>query len=264
MNKKKTIFIILVIIIFIGIMLLNIPLGYNKISTINGNKNKTQTIELGIPKLSFMKKENSKNYSYKNIRSNKILAKEIKSYLNTLNKINCNNTTYYYDAKNKFTIINYSVKNHILYNTISYEVRYGDYCFSKKMDEYANILGGIRRFHTLNSNISLSKDKAFTPLLVVGFLDDINMDKKEFTATMKVRYLTPIADDWKVVSRKDIEKSTGTYEIKNDKLYYTRTNIELKADELDIPKTSVFKIKDQKLILTDNYLSKYDNNVILE
>ena len=91
-------------------MLLNIPLGYNKISTINGNKNKTQTIELGIPKLSFMKKENSKNYSYKNIRSNKILAKEMKSYLNTLNKINCNNTTYYYDAKNKFTIINYSVK----------------------------------------------------------------------------------------------------------------------------------------------------------
>ena len=92
----------------------------------------------------------------------------------------------------------------------------------------------------------------------------INMDKKEFTATMKVRYLTPLADDWKVVSRKDIEKSTGTYEIKNDKLYYTRTNIELKADELDIPKTSVFKIKDQKLILIDNYLSKYDNNVILE
>lgn len=62
MNKKKTIFTILVIIIFISIILLNIPLGYNKINIINGNKNKTQTIELGIPKLSFTKKENDKLY----------------------------------------------------------------------------------------------------------------------------------------------------------------------------------------------------------
>ena len=264
MKKTKIIFIILIIIILAVIILLNIPLGYNKISTIYDNENESQTIELGIPKLSFMKKENGKNYSYKNIRSNRILVKEIKSYLNTLNKVNCNDTTYYYDDKNKFTIINYSVKKHILYNTISYEVRYGDYCFSKKMDEYADILGGIKRFHTLNPNVSLSKDKTFTPLLVVGFLDDINMDKKEFIATMEVRYLTPLPNEWKVVSRKDIEKSTGTYEIKDNKLYYTRTNIELKSDDIDIPKTSVFEIKDKKLILIDNYLSKYDKNVILK
>ena len=90
------------------------------------------------------------------------------------------------------------------------------------------------------------------------------MENQKFTATLEVRYLTPMPNEWKVVSRKEIEKSTGTYEIKDGKLYYTRANIELKAEDIDIPKTSVFEIKNQQLILVDNYLSKYDNNVILK
>lgn len=265
MKKKNLMFIItFVIIVLLIIIFRNIQLGYNKISIIYDKENDSQTIKLGIPKFSFMKKENDKGYSYKNIRNNRVLAKEVKSYLNTLSKLECNDTTYYYDDENDFTIIDYSVKNRILYNTISYEVRYGDYCFSSKMKEYANILGGIKRFHTLNDKILLSEDKEFVPILVVSFLDDINMENQEFTATLEVRYLTPIPDEWKVVSRKEIEKSTGTYEIRNSKLYYTRTNIELKAEDIDIPKTSVFEIKDQQLILVDNYLLKYDHNVVLK
>lgn len=264
MKKKIILISTLVIIILTVIIFRNIQLGYNKISIIYDKENGSQTIELGIPKFSFMKKENDKSYSYKNIRNNGVLAREVKLYLNTLTKLKCNDTTYYYDDKNDFTIIDYSIKNRILYNTISYEVRYGDYCFSSKMNEYANILGGIKRFYTYNDKISLSEDKEFTPLLVVSFLDDINMEKQKFTATLEVRYLTPMPNEWKVVSRKEIEKSTGTYEIKDGKLYYTRANIELKAEDIDIPKTSVFEIKNQQLILVDNYLSKYDNNVILK
>lgn len=263
MKKKKIIFVITLGIIILSVIIFrNIQLGYNKISIIYDKENDSQAIELGIPKFSFMKKENEKNYSYKNIRSNKVLVKEVKSYLNTLKKLKCNNTTYYYDNKNDFTIIDYSVKNHILYNTISYEVRYKDYCFSKKIDEYAKVLGGVERFHTLNDKIS--KDSELTPLLVVSFLDDINIEKQEFKATLKVKYLTPISNNFKDISTKEIEESTGTYKIENGKLYYTRTSIELKADDVDIPKTSVFEIKDQQLILVDNYLSKYINNVILK
>ncbi len=264
MKRKKLIFIITLVIIIAVIIFRNIQLGYNKISIIHDKENGSQTIELGIPKFSFMKRENDRSYSYKNIRNNEVLAKEVNSYLNTLTKLECNDTTYYYDNKNDFTIINYSIKNRILYNTISYEVRYGDYCFSSKMNEYADILGGIKRFRTYNDKVSLSEGKEFTPLLIVSFLDDIDMENHKFTATLEVRYLTPLPNEWKLISEKEIEKSTGTYEIKDGKLYYTRVNIEQKAEDIDIPKTSVFEIKNQQLILVDNYLSKYDNNVILK
>lgn len=255
---------ILVILLITFLVFKFMHLGYNKVSIIYDQENGSQTVELGVPKLSFMAKENDKSYSYKNIRGNKTLKKEVKSYLNTLDKLKCNNTNYYYDKKNDFTIINYSVKNNILYNTISYEVRYGNYCFYKKMNEYAKKLGGISRYHTLNDSYSLSEDKEFSPILVVSFLDSIDIKNQKFTATMKVDYLSPIPNVRKYVSRKELEQSSGTYEIKDNKLYYTRINIEKKAEDVDIPKTSIFEIKDQKLILIDNYFSNYENEVILK
>lgn len=255
---------ILLIILILFLIFKNLSLGYYKQIIIYDFEVGSQTVELGVPKLSFMSKVNDKSYSYKNIRDNRVLTKEIKKYLNTLNQLKCNNTIYYYDNKNDFTIIDYSVKNNILYNTISYEVRYGDYCFSRKIDNYSKKLGGIKRYHGMNNKYSISEDKEFTPILVVGFLDDVDIKKQKFTATMKVEYLYPIPNVWQYVSKKEIEQSSGIYEIKDNKLYYTRTNIEKAAEDIDIPEVSVFEIKDQKLVLMDNYLEEYDKNIILQ
>lgn len=262
--KKKFIILFIIVLILVSLFLIfkSIPLGYDK--KVLTNK-KDFEVELGIPKLSFMKKENDNSYSYKNLRGNKVLKKEIKSYLNTLDKLKCNNTTYYYDNKKDFTIINYDVKAKILYNTISYEVRKGNYCFNLKMNEYSKKIDGIKRYHTLNGEgFKLSEDTKFTPRLVVGFLDDVDLDSKAFTASLHAYYLTPSENSWKVVYRKELETSSGTYEIKGDELYYKREEINQKSEDINIPEVSVFKIEDGKLLLVDNYLSNYEENVILK
>ncbi len=66
------------------------------------------------------------------------------------------------------------------------------------------------------------------------------------------------------ICKKIITDSEGTYEIKDDKLIYYRVNMKDCIDKSIIPKVSTFTIKDKKLILDDNYLSKYEKNVILE
>ena len=141
---RKKVIIIISIIILTSILLFFVsqilPLGYYKEQIIYDTTNGSQTIELGIPKLSFMKKENDKSYSYKNVRGNKVLTKEVKEFLNTLEPIECNDTTYYYNSENDFTIIDYSVKNHYIYNTISYRVVDGDYCYNNKLGEKDIIL----------------------------------------------------------------------------------------------------------------------------
>lgn len=266
MNKKKIILIIiLVIIVLVIIVFKNIQLGYNKVNIVYDEDNKIKNIELGIPKLSFMKEQNDNNYSYKNFRGNKVLMLEVKSYLNTLNKIKCNNTVYYYDKENDFTIIDYSVKNYILYNNISYAIRNGNYCFKEKMHDYYEKVGGLLRYRTFGFDFSLSPDEEFTPRLTITFIDEIDIKNEKFIATMKVEYLSPIPNVWDSVSRKELEKSSGVYEIKDNKLYYTRTSIEQKAEDIEIPETSIFEItEDKKLILMDDYLSNYGNNIILE
>ena len=62
MKKKIILISTLVIIILTVIIFRNIQLGYNKISIIYDKENGSQTIELGIPKFSFMKKENDKRF----------------------------------------------------------------------------------------------------------------------------------------------------------------------------------------------------------
>ena len=231
-NKKriKKIIICMIVLIFIIIYLIfrNIYLGYET-KTMNYSHS-NRKINLGIPKASFMAKNNDRSYSFKNLRNSNIVENEIKKYLKTLKYSTCNNTIYYYNLDDNFSIINYSVKNHTL-----------------------NVDG-----------FSLSEDKEFTPRLVIYFLDDINMNKQEFTATLEIRYLTPIPNNWKVVAKKEIEKSTGIYEIKEDKLYYYRTNILEKAYDINIPEVSVFRVENGNLVLIDNYLSDYEENIILK
>ena len=62
---------------------------------------------------------------------------------------------------------------------------------------------------------------------------------------------------------KVIENSTGTFEIKGNKLIYTRTDFITNDDETNIPTKSEFAIKKKSLILMDNYLSDYIDYVLL-
>ena len=261
---KKWILIICSILLVIFVFLKIGSLGYNLKSYTDGSGLEKQFIILGVPRLSFMGKENDRSYSYKNVRGNKVLKKEVKSYLNTLKKVYCNDTTYYYDVNNDFTVIDYSVKNNILYNTITYSVRYGDYCFLKKAEEYSKKMGGMLSRHVMGDSISLSPDKEFKPMVRAVFTDGLDEERGKFTAELVIEYLTSKPDDWRFVLRKDLEKSSGIYEIKGNKLYYTRNKISIASEDIDIPKTSVFKLEKGKLILEDTYLARYVDMVGLE
>ena len=266
-NQKriKKIILCITILIFIIICLIfkNTYLGY-EIKDVNYSHS-DRTINIGIPKVSFMIKNNDRSYSFKNLRNSNIVENEVKKYLNTLKYSTCNDTIYYYNENDNFSIINYTIKNHILYSTVSYEIVDKDYCFTQKMSDYSKKLNGILRFHALNGEgFSLSEDRKFNPRLVVLLLDSVDSDTQEFKASLEITYLTPIPNNWKMVAKKEIEKSTGNYEIKEDKLYYYRTNILEKADDISIPEVSVFKIEDGNLILIDNYLSKYEKNIVLK
>ena len=66
-----------------------------------------------------------------------------------------------------------------------------------------------------------------------------------------------------VVERRILEDSTGTIEIKDNKLYYYRN--EIKETTLELPEVSIFEIgEDGYLTLTNNYLSKYQKEIILQ
>lgn len=265
-NKKKMTTILIPIIIFIIIILIllfkNIFLGY-EIKTLNYKHSaESRDIKIGIPKLSFMTKNNDRSYSFKNLRSSHVLETEIKKYLKELKYLSCNDTIYYYDEDNDISIINYSVKDKILYSTISYEIADGDYCYSKKLSEYSLKLGGLKKYHSMNDKISYYED--WDSKLSILFLDggDNSNKEYEFKATMKVMYY----------KRKDelsayyytLEESSGNIEIKENKLYYYRTAIKEQADDINIPEVSVFLIKDASLILIDNYLSDYETEIILK
>ena len=71
--------------------------------------------------------------------------------------------------------------------------------------------------HAMGNSFTLSPNQEFKPMLRMSFVDSYD-DNGNFTADVTVEYLTP-TDDWRYVSRKEIEKSSGTYEIKGDKLY---------------------------------------------
>ena len=261
-NKIKKFIILIIVLVFIIIYIIfrNIYLGYT-IETVNYSHSKRE-INIGVPKTSFMMKHNDRSYSYKNLRNSNIVENEIKKYLKTLKYSTCKNTIYYYNEKDNFSIINYSVKNNLLYNTISYEIVDNDYCFEEKLDEYTEKLNGLRRFHNLNG-MTVSFYEDWDNLLVIHFIDGANNQDKlyEFVAEMQVIYLK--RKDKKSATTQILEESTGDFEIKDDKLYYYRKEITKKSEDITIPEVSVFKITDGKLILTDNYLNKYYNKEIV-
>ena len=201
--------------------------------------NRDGSINLGVPKYSFLMKHNGDSYSFKNLRGNNVLKSELKNYVNKLEHISCNNTAYYYDKESNVTIIDYQVVNHFLYNTITYDVRLGNYCTTLKIWEYYPKLGKIGAFFIYED------DK-----IEVAFAPDIDRDSGVFKGQMLVSIKEK--NNYHVIGY-----STGTYEINGNVLTYYRENIEINVDNIDIPVVSNFIIDNKKLILEENYLFSY-------
>lgn len=248
--KRKTLIFVLPII-FVGCIILFklIPFGYN-IEHIRYTHTENKIINLGVPKFSFLKKNNENSYSYKSFRGKSILKSELKNYVNTLEHISCNNTTYFYDSDANITIIDYYVKGNIFYNTISYNIRNGNYCNDWQIKEYSKKLGVLNAFRTLYAEESN---------LIIQFLPSlkINNNQNEWIATLDIYY-----NDGK--TKKVIERSSGTFEIINDELIYYRTKIMEHENDIEIPNVSNFVIKEQKLILKENYLKDYEKSITLK
>ena len=186
------------------------------------------------------------------------LGYEIESFLGTLEETSCDGETYYYDRQNDFTIIEAAVIPHFFYQTITYEVRHGDYCANQSLGELSSLLGGIKRYHTLNGDLAMADD--VSPYLVVAFLDDGDGEEYVMKAELHAYYVDPT----KGGERKELERSKGTFEVKDEYLSYTRLEILEKANDLTIPEVSSFAIEDGVLTLVDNYFSDYEEEIVLK
>ena len=249
LNKKIIIYILPIIFVSCIIFFKLIPCGYN-IEHPRYTHTENKMINLGVPKFSFLMKNNENSYSYKNFRGKSVLKSELKSYVNTLEHISCNNTTYFYDPDANITIVDYDVTGNIIYSTISYNIRNGNYCNEWQIKEYSNRLGTLNTFRTLyteDSNLSIY----FLPSL------KINNNKNEWVATLDIYY-----NDGKI--KKVIEKSSGKFEIINNELIYYRNKIIDHENNIEVPNVSTFVIKEQKLILRENYLKDYEKGITLK
>lgn len=250
--KKFFFWLMPIVLIFFIILFKLIPFGYDVIP-LRYNHFESKLIRIGVPKFSFFIKNNDTNYSLKNFRGKNVLINEQKNFLNTLTHLTCNNTNYYYDEDADITIIDYSVKGNIIYNTISYTVRDGNYCNSQELEEYYTKIGGISTFKVLDAEESN---------LQVLFLPDVKKSKikNEWTASLEVYYEVDKTKH-KFIT---LEDSIGKFEIQNDVLIYYRTKINEESKDIKIPNVSNFVIKNKKLILKDNYLSNYEQSIVLK
>ena len=246
MRKKNKILLIIFGCIIALILFKLLPIGYDVIHVRYEFNGENKLINLGAPKFSFFVKNNENNYSIKNLRGNNVLKSEVKNYLSSLKQISCYDTIYYYDKNTNITIVDYSVKNRLLYNNITYGIRNGNYCNELEIKEYTTKLGGLLQFH-----IFKSEDNSFS----VAFLDksDILSENLSWKAELSVY------NDKEV-----IEKSSGTFKIENDELTYYRKEITINKDNLKIPSETHFVVRNNKLILKDDYLNDYDKGIILE
>lgn len=248
-NPKKFIIIrgsvCLLLLLLSIIMFRNISFGtdYIIINKINGN------MKIGVPKYTFDFKESDHNISIKNFQSNKVVKKELKEILSKYEKI-----TYgykdYYNENDGYTIIDYGINNHFLFNTIY--IKYVDYNYYNyiKLQEYGKKLGGSMKMHYYATIDDNNKTKFY-----ISFLDmSVDWEKGDFKAELSV-----------TDSNDFIEVSTGKFIIENDKLIYTRTEISKKSDEIKILETSIFTIVENGVFkLDDNYLSNYASEIILK
>lgn len=249
--RKKILFLAIPVMLLVGFVLYKLlPFGYDVVPT-RFYHNTDKVVYLGVPKFSFYFQNNDTNYSYKSLRGKSVLQSEVKNYLNSLDHISCNSTTYYYDSVTDTTIVDYYVASNLLYSTISYTVRNGNYCNEMERLELREKLGNLNTFRTLytdNSN------------LIIYFLPEIHIQdgKNVYSATMKIYWLSSSNESHV------LEESKGTFQMNGDELVYYREEITKQDESITIPNVSTFVVKNQKLILKDNYLDPYENNIILK
>ena len=249
-NPKKFIIIrvsgCLLLLLLSIITFRNISFGtdYIVINKINGN------MKIGVPKYTFNFKESDHNISIKSFQNNRVVKKELKEILSKYEKITCGNKDYYYNENDGYTIIDYGINNHFLFNTIYIKYVDYNYCNYIKLQEYGKKLGGSMKMHYYAIVDDNNKTKFY-----ISFLDmSVDWEKGEFKAELSV------AD-----SNDFIEVSIGEFSIENNKLIYTRTEIYKKSDEIRIPETSMFTIVEKGVFkLDDNYLSNYASEIILK
>lgn len=268
-RKKLIIGIVLLSALLIIVIFKNISFGYS-IKTIHYNHT-NRNIKLGIPRGSFFIKNNDRSYSIRSLRSANIIENETKRYLKTLKYSTCNDTIYYYDEGNNISIINYDIRGNMFYSTLSYEIVENDYCMIKKLEEYGNKINGLKRFHMLgDGKIDFNETgNVLEVLFLDGYVDfaaneDFFSEIYSFKGEMKVLYYKNVETlkETKKLDMTVLEHSTGRFEIIDDKLYYYRDNII--ESKIKIPEVSVFKLKDGKMYLIENYLSKFTDEIILK
>lgn len=137
LRTKYLLLIILLCFILFIIVFKYISFGYS-IKEYSYNNSK---IKIGIPKTSFNIKNNDRSYSFKNLRSKLAVKEEIKNYLKTLEYSTCNDTIYYYDKENKISIIDYKIKEYLLFSKIDILIDNDDYCYNQKINDYSKFLG---------------------------------------------------------------------------------------------------------------------------
>ena len=258
-QKKNILIISIIILLLVYTIFRNIYLGYTT-KTINYHYQTNNNLELniGVPKLSFMKKNRDYSYSYKNLRKHTVVEKEIKDYLKTLKYLTCNDTIYYYNELENYSIIEYKVKNNYLYTTISYSIINDDYCNHKKINKYQEKLGHLRKLYVMTT-ASSSETKLKNKLFIMLTDGGDNPNKYEFIIELKVLYYD---NQGNLIT---LEHSIGDYEIKEDKLIYYRKEIKEQSTNIKIPDISIFTLKYKYLlILDDNYLHKYANEIKLK
>lgn len=244
LSKRLRFGLILAIIIIIVILYKLLPFGY-QLKVVDYH---SKTINLGVPAYSFLIKKTSNGYRFQNLRNSYALKTEIKNYLNTLEHISCNKTTYYYDHSTDMTIIDYNVKNNLLYNTIEYQIENGNYCKNKMIENFREIVKGFDNIYKYSSY-----DKKVT----ISFHPQYDLLKDEFIATMIIQN-----HDIEKKETVTLESSSGTFEITEAEIIYIRTDI--KESKLTIPPTTSFIIKNDKLIMVKNYLTDYATDIVLE
>ena len=134
MKTRDLINFLIIVLWIVGIIILRgTYFGHERVSLIyeyaesdKGN----EIIEIAIPKFSFGFKENSEITTYKNIRSKKVLTREMNEVLEKYKKISCNDKEYYYNEDKNFTLLEYRLENKIFYNLIIIKYELDNYCES--------------------------------------------------------------------------------------------------------------------------------------
>ena len=125
-TKIKNVFLrVCLVIIGVVLILLFIPFGNESYAF-----DETHTIE--VPKLSIApSKVNDYTIIFYNVRTVFALTKDVEQMLGNLEERNCNDTVYYYDRKQDYTITNYNLVDAFVLNRIEFNYTLGDACVNK-------------------------------------------------------------------------------------------------------------------------------------